>query len=160
MQCAETNLLLTYSNTLAWNSYFQSIYFYIVLIYRFNFPRNSIYKCVIIEYNVLDWSVSYRESLSCNFFHCVIDVFDDVRNKSVSAHYTVTSNVLNVSVDFPRPYMQLEWWNAPLTGSVDHFFQNITACSSSLMILKTCGLECPVYFLNLNYWTRWIPCLS
>ena len=68
MQCAETNLLLTYSKTLTWNSNFQSIYFYIVLIYRSNFPRNSIYKCVIIEYNVLDWTVSYREIVSFNFF--------------------------------------------------------------------------------------------
>ena len=68
MQCAETNLLLTYSKTLTWNSNFQSIYFYIVLIYSFNFPRNSIYKCVIIEYNVLDWTVSYREIVSFNFF--------------------------------------------------------------------------------------------
>ena len=92
---------------------FQSVYFKIE--YRFYYQINSIYKCFIIESNVLHWSVSYWESLSGkNLLYSLrehkgietqlwkgnfnpINVFDDVRNKLVSAHCTVTLNVLTVT---------------------------------------------------------------
>ena len=59
------NLLRTSSKTLDWNSNFSSWFSnHLILyrLYRFYHQINSIYKCVIIEYNVLHRSVSYWES--------------------------------------------------------------------------------------------------
>ena len=67
-------------------------------------------KSNTIESNVSHRSVSYWERLSCKIqwsIHCVntsglkrefqSNVFDDVRNKVVSVHFTVTSNVMTVT---------------------------------------------------------------
>ena len=82
---------------LQFSSWF-SIHLLLHRLYRFYFQINSIYKCLIIESNVLHRSVSYWESLSCKIFLYSLrkqsDVFDDVRNKLVYAHCTVTSNFL------------------------------------------------------------------
>ena len=83
-------------------------------LYIIFFQIKSLYKCVIIECYVLHRSVSYWESLSCNFFSLFIAkaqvdwnstlkrefqscIFDDLCNKLVSAHCTVTSHVLTVT---------------------------------------------------------------
>ena len=67
---------------------------------------DQIYDCVTIESTVLHQFESYLQHLSCMNILCSlrkrggseigisIQRFDDVRNKSVSAHCTMTSNVL------------------------------------------------------------------
>ena len=81
--------------------------------YKFYYQINSIYKCVIIVSKVLHQSSVYLikkvYSSKCFSIHCVntrelklnlkfqSNVFEDVHNKLVSAHCTVTSNVLIVT---------------------------------------------------------------
>ena len=53
--------------TLQFSSWF-SIHLLLYRLYRFYYQINSIYRCIIIESNVLHRSVFYWESLSCKIF--------------------------------------------------------------------------------------------
>ena len=88
---------------LQFSSWF-SIHLILHKLYIFYYQINSIYKCIIIESNVLHWSVSYWENIYCKIFlyslckyqwietqlwkvilhplHCDIEFFDCDRWKS------------------------------------------------------------------------------
>ena len=98
MQCAKTKLVADVVENIGLQfSSWCSIHLLLHRLYIFYYQINSICKCVIIESNVLPRSVSSWD-LSCKIFLYSFRnqsyVFDDVRNKLVSTHCTVTSNFL------------------------------------------------------------------
>ena len=66
MQCVE-DVIEIIGLKLQFSSWF-SIHILLHRLYRFYYQINSIYKCVIIESNVLHRSISFWESLSCKIF--------------------------------------------------------------------------------------------
>ena len=92
---------------------FQSILFYNTEILSIDYNFYLIYHCITFRSNVLYQCLSYLECLSSINILCSLRkevdlkstlksefysfVFNDVRNKLISAHCTVTSNVLTVT---------------------------------------------------------------
>ena len=97
MQYAETNLLRTSSTTKDWKVDFQSIY------YRFYYQINSIlYKCVIIESNVLHDLYLIEKFYPAKFFS-IHSVILNVSGKAHNIHvihiwYTILLELINFNL--------------------------------------------------------------
>ena len=120
---------------------------------KMDYHFDSIHHCAIIESNVLHQFESRLERLSCiNSLCSLVEnrgnrnfqsyAFDDIRNKCVSTHSTVTSDILTVRITNVVYFQSCQlmycglWWH-------------ISALTCHI-IMSTCQISLSVIYVDLS----------